>query len=428
MIFGQGWFHANKVIINYAKMTCTIRTFGNSRHTIYPLSRGTVIDHNPTKTLAYLQKKASEGSNDVSCDVVSAKRAVKSLVKGMDYMILMVRHCPSSGEKPCIVTTNGCGTKVTALGHEKSLSRPNESIIGLKCQTGNVRGNNVLVDQLVATQQPSKPKAMVASGLKHKDLRMNDSQARLQTQSAEKVPSILPYGLTVGTERNDCSHGREDRISKPDVLPQGTAIAHDELLVREEDIKCLLEKYKHVFPEELPSGLPPDRGTGHTIRLEGNAAPPFRRNKRMSPAEYELCQLYVGDLLKKGLITPSTSPFGAPIMFVAKPKGGYRVVCDWRMLNKLTIKNRYPLPRIDETLDRLAGATVFSSLDLNSGYFQIRISEEDAHKTAFTTPIGHFEFKVLGQGLANSPATFQSVMNRIFAPHFTHLLWYIWMT
>jgi hypothetical protein len=104
-------------------------------------------------------------------------------------------------------------------------------------------------------------------------------------------------------------------------------------------------------------------------------------------------------------------------MFVAKPAGGYRVVCDWRMLNKLTIKNRYPLPRIDETLDRLAGATVFSSLDLNSGYFQIRISEEDAHKTAFTTPIGHYEFKVLGQGLANSPATFQSVMNRIFAPH-----------
>ena len=105
-------------------------------------------------------------------------------------------------------------------------------------------------------------------------------------------------------------------------------------------------------------------------------------------------------------------------MFVEKPDGrGFRVVCDWRMLNKLTVKNRYPLPRIDETLDRLSGANIFSSLDLNSGYFQIRISEEDAHKTAFTTPMGHYEFKVLGQGLCNSPATFQAVMNRILGKH-----------
>jgi hypothetical protein len=112
----------------------------------------------------------------------------------------------------------------------------------------------------------------------------------------------------------------------------------------------------------------------------------------MSPTEHEVCEKYVAELLKKGFITPSTSPFGAPIMFIAKPNGGYRPVCDWRALNKLTIKNRYPLPRIDETLDRLGNATVFSSLDLNSGYFQIRITEADAHKTAFTTPLGQYEF------------------------------------
>ena len=138
----------------------------------------------------------------------------------------------------------------------------------------------------------------------------------------------------------------------------------------------------------------------------------------MSPMEHELCNKFIAELLEKGFIQPSVSPFGAPIMFVEKPNGrGFRVVCDWRMLNKLTIKNRYPLPRIDETLDRLSGAKIFSSLDLNSGYFQIRISEEDAFKTAFTTPIGHYEFKVLGQGLCNSPATFQAVMNRILGKH-----------
>jgi hypothetical protein len=138
----------------------------------------------------------------------------------------------------------------------------------------------------------------------------------------------------------------------------------------------------------------------------------------MSPAETVLCEEYVSDLLKKGFVTPSNSPFGAPIMIITKPGGvGYRVVCDWRALNNITIKNRYPLPRIDETIDNLGGSTIFTSLDLNSGYYQIRISEEDAPKTAFTTPLGQFEFKVLGMGLANAPATFQAVMNKIFAPY-----------
>ena len=182
-------------------------------------------------------------------------------------------------------------------------------------------------------------------------------------------------------------------------------------------LRDLLRKYKKVF-EDLPHKLPRDRGTGHVIQLEQNAQAPYRPNRRMSPAERILCEEYVGDLLKKGFVTPSNSPFGAPIMIIAKPGGvGYRVVCDWRALKNITIKNRYPLPRIDETIDRLGGSTIFSSLDLNSGYYQIRISEEDAPKTAFTTPMGQFEFKVLGMGLANSPATFQAVMNQIFKPY-----------
>ena len=196
----------------------------------------------------------------------------------------------------------------------------------------------------------------------------------------------------------------------------GSAV-REEGLVPAEVMERLMEEFKDVFPSELPAGLPPDRGTGHVIQLEPNSVAPYRRNRRMSPGEVELCETFVKDLLAKGFIAPSNSPFGAPVMFIPKNSGGYRVVCDWRALNNITVKNRFPLPRIDETLDRLGGAQIFSSLDLNSGYFQIRISEEDAHKTAFTTPFGQYEFKVLGQGLANSPATFQSVMNRIFAPH-----------
>jgi hypothetical protein len=217
---------------------------------------------------------------------------------------------------------------------------------------------------------------------------------------------------STGTQRTEKPGTPETR--RP---PQAEAERDDPGLVSQEKLDELLHEYRDVFPDDLPSGLPPDRNTGHTIVTEPNAVPPYRRNRRMSPIESELCNEYITDLLKKGFITPSNSPFGAPVMFIAKPAGGYRVVCDWRALNNITVKNRYPLPRIDETLDRLVGAKIFTSLDLNSGYFQIRISEEDAHKTAFTTPHGQYEFKVLGQGLANSPATFQSVMNRIFAPH-----------
>jgi hypothetical protein len=162
----------------------------------------------------------------------------------------------------------------------------------------------------------------------------------------------------------------------------------DESLIPAAELKTLLRKYEKVF-NELPNAKDAehiDRGIGHTIRLEANATPPYQKNRRMSPKELALCEQTIADLLKKGFIEPSNSPFGAPIMFIAKPSGGYRVVCDWRSLNNITIKNRYPLPRIDETVDRLGGAKIFSSLDLNSGYFQIRISDEDAHKTAFVTP------------------------------------------
>jgi hypothetical protein len=202
MVFGQDWFLANKVIINYAKMTCTIRTFGNSKHTIYPLSRGTVIDHNPTKALAYLKMKASVEPENVSCDVISAKRAVKSLVKGMDYMILMVRHCPAAGEKTSSTeSANRNGTDRHANGTDWTIRDdlpPDIDTNGLIYQTGNT---NVSEGQLGGNQQSTPNIAMVAMGLKHKNLSHKPSQERLQTQLAtDKVPSKSPNGETVVDE------------------------------------------------------------------------------------------------------------------------------------------------------------------------------------------------------------------------------------
>jgi transposase InsO family protein len=138
---------------------------------------------------------------------------------------------------------------------------------------------------------------------------------------------------------------------------------------------------------------------------------------RLSPKEKAEMESQVKQLLKEGKIEPSSSPYGAPILFVSKKDGSMRMVIDYRALNKITVKNRYPLPRIDDLLDTLAGAKVFSSLDLTSGYHQIRIEPEDVPKTAFRTPLGHFQWKVLSFGLTNAPATFQSVMNHVFRPY-----------
>lgn len=180
----------------------------------------------------------------------------------------------------------------------------------------------------------------------------------------------------------------------------------------------ILEDFKDVFPSDLPSGLPPHReGITHTIPLtDPQATAPSRPLYRLSRLEYAEAQRQIELLLQKQYIEASTSPYGAPILFVRKKEGGLRMVVDYRELNRLTVKNKYPMPRIDDTLDQLSGATVFTSLDLTSGYHQIRISDADAPKTAFRTPFGLYQWKVLPFGLTNAPATFQAAMNHIFGP------------
>jgi hypothetical protein len=122
----------------------------------------------------------------------------------------------------------------------------------------------------------------------------------------------------------------------------------------------------------------------------------------------------LAELLEKGLIRPSVSPFGSPVIFVRKPNGELRLCIDYRAVNKLTVRNRYPLPRIDDLLDQLKGAKCFSSMDLKAGYNQIRIHEDDVEKTAITTPFGHWEYLVLPMGMANAPSIFMALMNDVF--------------
>lgn len=183
------------------------------------------------------------------------------------------------------------------------------------------------------------------------------------------------------------------------------------------ETKQLLDEYRDVFPDKLPAELPPRRDVDHRIELTQTAAPGSRPIYRMSPAELDELKTQLKELIDAGFIQPSKSPYGAPVLFVKKKDGTMRMCVDYRDLNRITIKNKYPLPRVEELFDRLRGAKYFSKIDLRSGYHQVRIHPDDVHKTAFRTRYGHFEFLVLPFGLTNAPATFMHLMQSIFGPH-----------
>ena len=150
--------------------------------------------------------------------------------------------------------------------------------------------------------------------------------------------------------------------------------------VDNEDLKKLLREYADVFPQDLPSGLPPSRSVDHKIEIIPGSHPPSRPTYRLSQPEMDELKKQLEEYLDKGFIQPSKSPYGTPVLFVKKKDGSFRMCMDYRALNKITIKNKYPLPRIDDMLDRLNGSKIFSKIDLRSGYHQIRIADKDIVK------------------------------------------------
>ncbi|XP_012837830.1 PREDICTED: uncharacterized protein LOC105958366 [Erythranthe guttata] len=171
--------------------------------------------------------------------------------------------------------------------------------------------------------------------------------------------------------------------------------------------------FPDVFPEDLP-GLPPDREIKFEINLIPGSAPISKAPYRMVPLELKELKDQIQDLIDKKFIRPSFSPWGAPVLFVKKKDGTLRMCIDYRELNKVTVKNKYPLPRIDDLFDQLQGSTVYSKIDLRSGCHQLKIKKEDIPKTAFRTRYGHYEFVVMSFGLTNAPAAFMDLMNRVF--------------
>ncbi|GJV06561.1 putative reverse transcriptase domain-containing protein [Tanacetum coccineum] len=190
---------------------------------------------------------------------------------------------------------------------------------------------------------------------------------------------------------------------------------------------CTLKFLNHSFtidlmPVELGSfniiiGLPPIRSVEFHIDLIPGAAPVAREPYRLAPSEMKELSEQLQELFNKDFIRPNSSPWGAPVLFVKKKDGSFRMCIDYRELNKLTVKNRYPLPRIDDFFDQLQGSSIYSKIDLRLGYHQLRVREQDIPKMAFRTRYGHYEFQVMPFRLTNAPTVFMDLMNRVCKPY-----------
>ncbi|GJZ30606.1 putative reverse transcriptase domain-containing protein [Tanacetum coccineum] len=220
----------------------------------------------------------------------------------------------------------------------------------------------------------------------------------------------VPYGNeTLTFCGNESSNGRESRLTviscskAQEYMAKGCQVFLAQISAKKEEDKYL--------PPALTSS---DNSKSNLIP---RSQPVARAPYRLAPSEMKELSEQLQELSDKGFIRPSSSPWGAPVLFVKKKDGSFRMCIDYRELNKLTVKNRYPLPRIDDLFDQLQGSNIYSKIDLRSGYHQLRVREQDIPKTAFRTRYGHYEFQVMPFGLTNAPAVFMDLMNRVCKPY-----------
>ncbi|GJR98740.1 putative reverse transcriptase domain-containing protein [Tanacetum coccineum] len=249
------------------------------------------------------------------------------------------------------------------------------------------------------------------------------SKYRAKILCDEKVVHIPIDGETL-IIRGDRSKTRLNLIScikTERYISRGCQVFMIQVMEKKSDEKKLedipvVKEFPDVFPEDLP-GIPPVRQVEFQIDLIPGAAPIARTPYRLAPSKMQELSNQLQELTDQGFIRLSTSPWGAPVLFVKKKDGSFRMCIDYRELNKLTIKNRYPLPRIDDLFDQLQGSSVYSKIDLRSGYHQLRVRKEGIPKTAFRTRYRHYEFQVMPFGLTNAHAVFMDLMNRVCKPY-----------
>ena len=253
--------------------------------------------------------------------------------------------------------------------------------------------------------------------------RVNDQgEVSIQVMNVGPMEVTLHKGTTIANfvpRRNvfllEDVEGHAQRGGASEKLRKGSLLKVDlqgsELTTKEmKELRGLLEEYSELFS---------DGELGRTSKVKhgiSTSGPPIRQPIRRQPvALRKTVQEEVHKMLKNKVIRPSTSPWSSPIIMVRKKDGSWRFCIDFRKLNSVTHKDAYPLPRIDETLESLAGSTIFSTLDLASGYWQVELEENDKEKTAFSTMEGHFEFNVMPFGLTNAPSSFQRLMTCVLS-------------
>ncbi|GBG80876.1 hypothetical protein CBR_g31432 [Chara braunii] len=289
-----------------------------------------------------------------------------------------------------------------------------------------VAKNKKLEEEMLRLQQEEEEKSKVA-----------EEEAAAEEEEVEEEPLERRHGgeraESSGTKEEDkwmekkisewvanLSLGEDEEVMLYEQLEEQVFVAYLRPITEPKEdtpidpaIAKLLEEFKDLA--EPPTGVV-SRPIQHRIEIEPGSRTPKGAVYRMSPRELEELRKQLDELLEKGWIRPSSSPFGAPVLFVPKKEGELRMCIDYRGLNAITVENVELLPRIDDFLDRVQGCRYFSKIDLKSGYHQIEVHPDDQYKNAFRTRYGHYEFIVMPFGLTNAPATFQRCMNDLFRP------------
>jgi hypothetical protein len=191
-------------------------------------------------------------------------------------------------------------------------------------------------------------------------------------------------------------------------------------------MKELLQAFLDIFTD--PSSLPPTREVDHIITLKEGTEPVNVRPYKYAHYQKNEIEKQVQDMLTTRLVRSSTCPFSSPILLVKKKDGNWRFCTDYRALNAATVKDRFPIPTVEDMLDELYGASYFTKLDFRAGYHQVRANPQNVHKTAFRTHNGHYEYLVMPFGLCNVPSTSQAIMNSIFRHHLCKFILVFFMT
>jgi hypothetical protein len=368
------------------------------------------VEDDLTEDFHHLSLHAVAGTEGADC------MQIRSLVKNKVMLILLDSGSSHSFVSSNFVASVGLPTEKTTA---KKVKSANEQVLITDKRVPNLewwcQGHTVKTDMRVLELGTYdailgydwlKIHSPMQCDWEHNHIKLIDEGREVEIQGVQTGP------VTLGSMTTDNLW----KSSKGNDIWAFAVVNHipEELQDIPESIQWLLQQYSDIFSD--PKVLPPARAYDHAIPLQPDAAPINCRPYRYSPQHKTEIEKQVKELLEAGLIIHSTSPFASPVLLVKKKDGSWRFCVDYRRLNSITIKNRFPMPIIEEILDELAGAMFFTKLDMKPGYHQVRMCVADEFKTAFKTHQGHYQFKVMPFGLTNAPSTFQCIMNEILSP------------